>query len=321
MRRVLLVVASAPLLACSPALRRPVTTTEAATDMQQVTRSHTNEIDPAISPDAKEIAYEVADSPQAAPHVEVMALAQIGTDPTRPAYSSKDAMGREPAWKPDGSGLIFVSDALGARSLVQTIGPSPERTAFLGAAGNPNLFAAWPAVSPDGTMAMSLGRADLFRSGWQRAVTMESALGLSDQVGSGVTVLGEGTDPAWSPHGKRLAFVRVTDDHHTHVFVSNPDGAGTLQITDGPDDDMNPSWSPDGRFVAFCTAHPLGDGTTSANLFVVRPDGSRLEQLTEGDRVACRPAWGRDGYVYFHANANDRFHIWRIRPSGTLAAP
>src|SRR5579872_2573773 len=109
MRRLLLVAATAPLLACSPALRRPVTTTEAAADLQQVTRSHVEETDPAISPDATEVAYEVADEPGAAPRVEVMALKDIGVDGARPVFSSKDTAGREPAWKPDGSGLVFVS--------------------------------------------------------------------------------------------------------------------------------------------------------------------------------------------------------------------
>ncbi len=60
--------------------------------------------------------------------------------------------------------------------------------------------------------------------------------------------------------------------------------------------------------------HPNDAGWMQANLFVVHPDGSGLVQLTEGDRLACRPDWANDGFVYFHANATDRFHIWRIRP-------
>src|SRR5271169_5595093 len=116
--------ASVPLFGCAASVQRAVTTTEAATQMQQVTRSRTNELDPAISPDGKKIVYEVADSLDATPHLEAMELGDaISGHPGHVEYSSQGAMGLEPAWMPDGS-LIFVSSALGAHKLVETIGPT-----------------------------------------------------------------------------------------------------------------------------------------------------------------------------------------------------
>jgi Tol biopolymer transport system component len=310
--------ASVPLTGCAASVQRAVNTTEAATEMQQVTRSATNELDPAISPDAKTIAYEVADSLDATPHVEVMELKDAASGSAqrpRVEYSSRSAMGLEPAWMPDGSRLIFVSNALGAHKLVETIGASLDQTRLLGSVGDPSLTAAWPAVAPDGTVAMTLGRLDLYESGWRWRRRLDSALGVSDLVGSGIKVLGEGTDPAWSPDGRRIAFSRTVDGH-AHVFVMNADGTDPQQITEGPDDDVEPSWSPDGSALVFCSARGVRDRWTQANLFAVHPDGSWLVQLTEGDRFACRPDWAKDGYIYFHANATDRFHIWRIRPAG-----
>ena len=314
-RNVLLLAASASLFACAASVERAVNTTEAATEMQQITRSSTNELDPAISHDAKTLAYEVADSLDAPPRVEVVALQDaVSGRPARVEYSSRGAMGVEPAWMPDGSRLVFVSNALGANKLVETIGASPAETRLLGSVGDPSLVAAWPAVAPDGTVAMTLGRLDLFESGWRTRRRLDSALGLSDLVGSGIKVLGEGTDPSWSPDGRRIAFSRAAGGR-AHVFVMNADGTGARQITEGPDDDVHPSWSPDGSTLVFCSARGEGDRWTQANLFAVRPDGSWLVQLTEGDRLSCRPDWAQDGYIYFHANATDRFHIWRIRPA------
>jgi Tol biopolymer transport system component len=307
LRPLLLALTSVTLLACSASVQRAVTTTEAATQMQQVTRSRTNELDPAISPDAKTIVYEVADSLDATPHLEAMDVKDaVSGGPERVEYSSRSVMGLEPAWMPDG--------------LVETIGPSLQETRLLGYVGDPAFIAAWPAVSPDGTVAMTLGKMDLFHSGWRSRRRLDSALGLSDLVGSGTKVLGEGTDPAWSPDGTRIAFSR-TAGGHAHLFVMNADGTGATQITDGTDDDVHPSWSPDGSALVFCSARGEGAGWTQANLFSVRPDGSWLVQLTEGDRIACRPDWAKDGYIYFHANATDRFHIWRIRPALTRAFP
>jgi Tol biopolymer transport system component len=287
--------------------------------MQQITRSSSNELDPAISPDAKSLAYEVADSLDRPPRLEVVELADALSERTarprpRPLYSSQGALGAEPAWMPDGSRLVFVSNALGPRALVETIGPSPAETRLLGAVGDPTLVGAWPAVAPNGTVAMTLGGLDVFESSWRRQRHVDSALGLSDLAGSSTRVIGEGSDPAWSPDGARLAISRMQGGR-SHLFVMNADGTGAMQITNGSDDDLHPSWSPDGKTIVFCSAHATGETWTQANLFVVRPDGSGLLQLTEGDRVACRPDWAKDGFIYFHANATDRFHIWRVRPA------
>ncbi len=295
-------------------MRIRVTTTDGATALEQVTHSDRNEFDPAASPDAKALAYEVAASPEAPPHVEVLSLSD-----RRVAVRYDQAVGFEPAWLPDGTSLVFVSNALGRHGLVQTIGPVTEQGAFLASAGDPYHFAAWPALSPDGRrMAMSLVQTDVFLTGWRTTQALDPALGVSDLHGTGVTVLGPGTDPAWSPDGTRIAFSRVVGGH-AHLFVAKADGTGAQQITDGSDEDEQPAWAPDGKYLAFCSARGRDDRPSQANLFVVSADGSGLVQLTEGDRVACRPNWARDGFIYFHANATEAYHIWRLRPRGAFA--
>jgi Tol biopolymer transport system component len=314
-RKLLVLAAMTPVLGCSATLRHGVRTTEAAVDLEQVTRSNANEFDPAVSRDASAIAYEAADTPEATPHVEIMSLGDMGSRAaSRVEYTSNDAMGLEPAWTPDGASIVYVSSAHGARRMVETVGNGPSQVRYVATAGDPDLPADWPSISPDGaSLAMTLGQIELFRTGWHRTISMDAALGVSDLSGTGVTILGAGAEPAWSPHGHRLAFARVVGGH-AHVFVANADGGNARQITEGPEDDEYPSWSPDGRFIVFSSSRRNQDLWTQANLFVVRPDGSGLVQLTEGDRMASRPDWAADGFIYFHANATDRFHIWRIRP-------
>src|SRR5580658_10263497 len=65
---------STALVACSPAVWRPLETTAAATELSQVTRSNDNELDPAVSPDARSIAFEVAPTLDAPPRITVMSL-------------------------------------------------------------------------------------------------------------------------------------------------------------------------------------------------------------------------------------------------------
>lgn len=319
-RRVLVLVAMAPLLGCSASLRHGVQTTEAATGLEQVTRSGANELDPAVSRDARAIAYESAASPEAMPHVEVMAL-DAGRRRERKAvlYSSGDELGLEPTWLPDGSGIVFVSSTQSGRGLVETFGAGMRDVHFTASAGDPDLSAAWPDLSPDGqSLAVTLGGIGLFRTGWRRTVWMNPAVGITDLSGSRMSVIGTGCNPAWSPHGRRLAFARIVDGH-AHLFVANADGSRPTQITDGTEDDVEPAWSPDGRFIVFSSSRRNDLGWEQANLFVVRPDGEGLIQLTEGDRLSSRPDWAGDGRIYFHTNARERFHIWRITPVGDLA--
>jgi TolB protein len=167
-------------------------------------------------------------------------------------------------------------------------------------------------VSPNGkTMAMSLVSISQFQTGWRMSRHFDRALAVSDLLGTGITLLGAGSDPSWSPDGTRIAFSRVSAGH-AHLFVVNADGTEPRQLTEGASDDVAPTWSPDGRFIVFCSAH--GDAQwTQSNLFAMRADGSGLVQLTEGDFLSGRPAWAKDGFVYFHTNASDRFHIWRLR--------
>jgi Tol biopolymer transport system component len=294
------------LTGCSMTVQRPVVTTEASEDLAQVTRSRGNEIDPAVSPDGRAIAYAELPAPGRKTNVEVAPLA----DTKRVLYGGP---GRDPTWMPDSSGIVFV----GKDKLVQTFGgilPTQMRPVFLADVGNPRLLGVKPSVSPDGkTVAMSIAPVGVRKPGWPTTKELDQGIGLTDMLGTGVDVTLAGTDPAFSPDGKRIVYVKQQGTH-AHLFLANADGSDAHSITEGAADDQDPSWSPDGKHIVFCSAHGT-DEWTQANLFTVKPDGSGIVQLTEGDRLACHPVWGKDGYVYFHANieSRDTFHIYRIR--------
>jgi Tol biopolymer transport system component len=293
---------------------RPLATTEAATELSQVTFSNTHELDPAISPDARSLAYEVAESPETPPHIAVMSLEGVG--PGRPGtivYSSGDVKGIEPAWMPDGSGLYFRSVSPRGNAIMEMIGQGAGKPPLIADPGEVSFAGEWPAVSPDGsTLAMSVGNMREFHTGWRSARRFDHALGFSGPLAQGFRVSGEGTQPAWSPDGRQVAFVRMSGGH-AHLFVVGAGGADPQPITEGSSDDEAPAWSPDGQRLVFCSVNAAIE-SRQADLFTVRPDGSGLVQLTEGDRYACHPTWGRDGFVYFHADVTDRFHVWRLRP-------
>jgi TolB protein len=72
--------------------------------------------------------------------------------------------------------------------------------------------------------------------------------------GSGVRkVTGRGFQPAWSPDGKKIAFVRMLGTN-SEIFVVNVDGSGTKRLTHNPGPDANPDWQPLPKTLAYASA-------------------------------------------------------------------
>jgi Tol biopolymer transport system component len=103
-----------------------------------------------------------------------------------------------------------------------------------------------PAWSPDGTRIAFIK--SLFVPA-QPDVALKSAdvwtVGVGGRSRRGLTRNDSDSSPAWSPDGRRLAFVRGDG-----VCLVRRDGSGRVRIARG-DDPAEPAWSPDGRRLAF----------------------------------------------------------------------
>ncbi|MFF3616200.1 cell wall-binding repeat-containing protein [Streptomyces sp. NPDC002580] len=73
-------------------------------------------------------------------------------------------------------------------------------------------------------------------------------------------VLTDAAQPAYSPDGTKLAFVRHVDGGMSQVFTANADGTNVQQVTTGPRGYANPSWSPTGKRIIF-DVHTSGDSS------------------------------------------------------------
>jgi Tol biopolymer transport system component len=103
----------------------------------------------------------------------------------------------------------------------------------------------------------------------------------------------DGGGPAWSPHGRYLAFGRQTGDERSKIFVAN--ARGRIRWSFGGDQwNGGPIWSPDGQHIAYrwSVAHAFG-------LAVARMNGSDDHGVAASPGFPTygpdHPAWTPDG--------------------------
>ena len=134
-------------------------------------------------------------------------------------------------------------------------------------------------------------------------------------------------DPQVHYDGKRIVFsYRPGESVHHHLHEIGTDGSGLRQLTDGPFDDLEPSYLPDGDIVfvsSRCKRWVNCWLTPVATLFRCGPEGGKIRPISaniEHDNTPWPLSDGRILYTrweYVDRSQVHYHHLWAANPDGT----
>jgi dipeptidyl aminopeptidase/acylaminoacyl peptidase len=132
---------------------------------------------------------------------------------------------------------------------------------------------------------------------------------------------GDANDFNFSPDSKEICFTAVTDrpeaiSTNADLFVVPTNGGEPKKITTNPGFDGHPSYSPDGRFIAYHSQKAPGYESDRWRLmFYDRSAGTHIEVASAFDRSVDEIAWSPDSkQIYFTAANEAEQPVYAIAP-------
>lgn len=226
-------------------------------------------------------------------HRDIYAIRPDGSGLRRLTNSRGEAVWPEPS--PDGREIAYEDDESTRAVIAVTDADGRHRRVL-----TPSGFQGQPDWSPDGRwIAFGRDPAPGDNGIWMMRRDGGDLRRLTRNPYAGAQCGCDG-DPAFSPNGRQISFVRTRSESRGRgaLFVMDRNGTNLRRLTSWRfDAGLNHAWNPDGsQILVSDNAHPQAD--ESSNVYLLRPDGTRLRALTDfkgGHPNALAGSWSPNG--------------------------
>ncbi len=117
------------------------------------------------------------------------------------------------------------------------------------------------------------------------------------------------SSPAWSPDGRKIAFVRYDGNSSFDIYTMNIDGSNQARLTNAGTSSQGPSWSPDGTKIIFIRFNQI---------FVMNANGTDQHQLSFHSGIDLAPKFSPDGaQIVYYCYRRARTKICTMNADGT----
>ncbi len=121
--------------------------------------------------------------------------------------------------------------------------------------------------------------------------------------------------PAWSPDGRKLAYVSF-EHNNSEIYVQTLRSGTRQRVSARPGVNSAPAWSPDGRKLALTLSGRNGN----LDIYVLELGTQVLSRLTERRSIDTEPAWSPDGKeILFTSDRSGAPQIYRMPADGSGA--
>ena len=112
--------------------------------------------------------------------------------------------------------------------------------------------------------------------------------------------------PAWSPDGKKIAYVSF-EKHHAAIYLQDLATGQRQCISEAPGINGAPAFSPDGSRISLVLS-----GTGAPKIYILNLVNKQLREITKGWSIDTEPAWSPDGKsLLFTSNRDGAPQIYK----------